>query len=48
MPSPEKRFLKERYNYDFDSIKESDITNNIQYIEVCKDESRYGIKLYLK
>ena len=44
---PEKRFLKERYNYDFDSIKESDITNNIQYIEVCKDESRYGIKLYL-
>lgn len=44
----EKKLLKNKYpKIDFDSVNETDITNNIQYVEAVKEENRYGVKQYL-
>lgn len=42
----EKNILKAKYNFDLETIQLLDITKHIQYVELVKDETKYGTRQY--
>ena len=43
----EKKFLSKKYKFDFKTISTLDITKHIQYVEVKREENKYGVKEFI-